>query len=151
MLKTGTAGSIICAVCLLGLCFYSASVGPGQVDSIRRLLANPGLYAGAQLRLPADVTIVEVRPWELLVQQDRAQIAVRVPEYIAQEWSDWRQQLQVGDVISLRATFQPEGYLLLHDMHVHRGRRLKIWVSVLALFLLAAILIHERRSPPRHA
>ena len=97
-----------------------------------------------ELRLPSDVRVVQVHPREFLVQQHGAQITVLVPESIDQEWGVWKKQLQVGDYVRLKAMLHPEGYLLLHDMHLHKGRRLKIWVSVLAIFLLAGILIHER-------
>jgi hypothetical protein len=137
--------SILCAASLFGLCTYSAVVGPGQSDSLPKALANPHLDAGLVLRLPSVVRVMEVRPQEFWVHQRGAQIVVRIPEQLEQDWMGRGQQLQAGDYVSLEATFHPDGYLLLRDMHVHKGRRLKIWVSLLALLVLAGLLLHERR------
>jgi hypothetical protein len=135
---------ILCIATLLGLCTYSAVVGPEQVDSIRKVLMNAEASAGMEVKLASNVRVVQVLPWELQVEQRRTQISVQVPERAAKEWEAWREQLQVGDQVSLRAVFHPEGYLLLREMHVHKGRSLKIWVSVGALLLLAGILCRER-------
>ena len=120
---------IVYTATLVGLCSYSAVVGPGRIDSLPEALAWPTRTAGSALRLPADVKVVHAYPRSLWCNS-AAHISVRVPDDIEQKWAVWKRQMQVGDYISLTATFHPEGYLLLHDMHVHRGRRLKIWVSV---------------------
>jgi hypothetical protein len=143
---------ILCAASLLGLCSYSAIVGPGRMDGVPQALASPQLAAGLELRLASDVRVVQVHPQEFLVQLHGAQIPVRVPGNVEREWGVWKKQLQVGDYVSLRAVLQPEGYLLLQDMHIHKGRRLKIWVSVFALILLTGIFVHERmKAPPSYA
>jgi hypothetical protein len=135
---------IVCIATLIGLCSYSAVIGPGHIDSLPEALAWPTRGAGSMLRLPADVKVVHIYSREFVVQQRGTRVSVRVPDDLAQEWAVWKQQLQVDDYVSLKATFHPKGYLLLQDMHVHRGRRLKIWVSVLALFVVVGRLIHER-------
>jgi hypothetical protein len=135
---------VLCIILLIGLCSYSAVVGPEHLDSLPWALAQPDRVAGSELRLPSNMKVVQIHPGAFVVRQRDAQIAVRVPDHLEPEWVVWQQQLQVGNYVSLKAMFHPEGYLLLHDMHVHRGRRLKIWVSVLALVLLAGILLHER-------
>jgi hypothetical protein len=135
---------MLCITLLIGLSSYSEVVGPEHMDRLPRALAQPDRVAGAELRLPSNVKVVQVHPRAFVVRQRDAEIAVRVPDHLEPEWAVWQQQVQVGDYVSLKATFHPEGYLLLRDMHVHQGRRLKIWVSVLALVLLAGILLHER-------
>jgi len=138
----------VCAIILVGLCSYSAIIGPRSLDSLREALAQPALAAGLELRLGPSVKVVDVHPRAFVIRQRGAQIAVRIPDPREPQWVVWKQPLEVGDHISLRGTFHPEGYLVLHDMHIHSGRRLKIGVSVLALMLLAGMLIYERMKAP---
>jgi hypothetical protein len=137
---------VLCAVTLSGLCAYSAIVGPRRVVTLPEVLANPATSAGVELRLPLSTKVVQVLPRAFQIEQHGVQLSVRVPADLEQEWKVWGEQLQVHDAVSLRAVFHPEGSLILRDMHIHKGRGLKIWVSVFALFLLAGILLHERRK-----
>jgi hypothetical protein len=137
---------LLCAATLFGLCAYSAVVGPMQTTSIAKVFVDPAAFAGKELTLASRV--VQVLPRELVVQQQGMRIPIRPPENAEKAWEVWRTPPQVGDYVSLRAVFHPEGYLILHDIHVHKGRRLKIWVSVFALLLLAGILIRERTDVP---
>ena len=136
---------------LFGLCVYSATIGPRRVVTIGKVLANPVAFAGKELNLQyAGVT--HLLPQALQVEQSQARITVQVPATLEQPWEVWKRQLQAHDYVSLQATFHPEGYLILRDMHVHEGRWLKIWVSVFALFLLAGILLREHwKVSPCHA
>ena len=129
---------------IVGLCLYSHFAGPQQGHRLSQILADPLTYAGVSLPL-AYAKVVGLVPHQFRVENwEKAQIAVHIPEHLDAAWKKWREQLQVGHYVSLRAVVQPEGYLLLDDMHIHKGRRLKVWVSVLALLLLAGKLIHER-------
>jgi hypothetical protein len=139
---------LLFAATLFGLCAYSAIVGPTQMVSIAEVLADPVASAGKEVELASNVRVVQASPGEFLVQQRRVRIRVRATEHEEKEWGVWRKQPQIGDYVSLRAVFHPEGYLILHEIHVHTGRLLKIWVSIFALFLLAGILIRERTKAP---
>lgn len=134
---------------LVGLCFYSHYVGPQQGYRLSEILADPLAYAGVSLSL-AYAKVIHLVPQQFRVENwEKAQIAVRIPAHLKAAWKKWQEQLQVGHYVSLRAVVQPEGYLLLDEMHIHKGRRLKVWVSVLALLLLASKLIHERLQVAR--
>jgi hypothetical protein len=134
---------------LFGLCVYSATIGPRQVVSILDALANPAAFAGRELNLQY-ARVVNLLPQALQVQQRSAQINVQVPENLEQAWEVWNRQLQARDYVSLQAVFHPEGFLILRDLHVHEGRWLKIWASIFALFLLAGVVIYERRKVTCH-
>ena len=127
------------------LCGYSALKGPSREGSIANAVRNPAVYAGRELTLPANTRVLQVLPQGIRVVQRGLQIAVHVPEGMDKQWQAWRGKLQAGDYVSLRAILHPEGYLVFREMHIHAGRHLKIWVSILALLLLAGIIIHERR------
>lgn len=139
-------------VALVGLCGYSAIFGPEHIATIPEVLANRAIFVGRELKLASGIEVVQVFPRELQVAQQGASIGVRVPENLAKDWEGWKKELKPGDFVSLTAVFQQEGYLLLRELHVHKGRLLKIWVSLSALLLLPVMLILERsRSPFNHA
>jgi hypothetical protein len=124
---------------------YSALEGPSREGSIANAMQDPAVYAGRELTLPANTRVLQVSPQGIRVAQRGLQIAVRVPEGMDEQWQALRGELQAGDYVSLKAIFRPEGYLVLREMHIHTGRHLKIWVSILALLLFAGIIIRERR------
>jgi hypothetical protein len=130
-------------VVIVAICGYSAIEGPGREDSLATAVMNPALFAGRELRLPSNTRVLQVLPRGIEVAQRRAQVTVHIPEDLEREWRLWKEQVQAGDYVSLRAVFHPEGYLVLQEMHIHEGRQLKIWVSVLALLLLAGVIIRE--------
>jgi hypothetical protein len=142
----------VCALTLLGLCLYSGVVGPTQVDTISEILANTVAFVSQEVKLGAGVRVVRVLSREIEVEQRQARIIVRVPQGLEKEWEEWRSQLKVGDDVTLRGVYHPEGYLLLTEMHVHKGRPLKIGISLAALLLLAGMLFHKnRKTAPAHA
>ena len=148
-LKLARLRRILGVATLLGLCVYSAIMGPRRVVSILDALANPAAFAGREFNIQY-VRVVNPLPQALQVQQRSAQINVQVPDNLEQAWEVWKRQLQARDYVSLQAVFHPEGFLTLRDLHVHEGRWLKIWVSVLALLLLAGVVISEHRKASRH-
>lgn len=138
--------------CLAGLCLYSGIAGPQRSYTIPKLLAAPVGAAGAELTLGPNAKVVQVLPQGFEVEQLGAQLFVRVSGNLEKAWKVWKNQLRKADYVSLRAVFHPEGYLLLQEMHIHKGRRLKIWVSVFALLLLASIVINEHmKDSVKHA
>jgi hypothetical protein len=132
------------AVGLIGLCLYSGLVGPGDIDTIPEALAHPEQAAGRTFELGSDVTVLRVHAHGFDVEQLGGQAVVRIPPPLQAEWERCREYLTVGDYVSLRAVFQPPHSLLLEEVHVHTGRRLKIWVSAIAFLVFAAIVL---RSP----
>jgi hypothetical protein len=71
---------------------------------------------------------------------------VRIAADLQWKWSTWRGQFKRGDFVSMRAVYHAEdgGYLLLQEFHFHKGRRLKMFLSLAALVLLAGLLMAER-------
>jgi hypothetical protein len=134
---------------LLGLCVYSATIGPRHVVSIREALADPAAFAGRKLNLQY-ARVVSVLPWVLQVAGHSTRITVQVPASLEPAWDVWKSQVQARDYVSLQAVLHPNGLLILRDLHVHEGRWLKIWVSVFALVLVAGIIIYERRKACCH-
>jgi hypothetical protein len=131
---------------LLGLCLYSYLVAPQRTDSIPKIVANPHRSVGREIKLGSDTKVIWVRPQEFQVEQAGAVILVKPPENLQREWESWRRQLQPGDYVSLKGMVQPGGFLRLQNMHIHKGRMLKVWVSLAGLLVFGGILVHESRE-----
>jgi len=136
----------------MGLCLYSGIIGPRQIDTIPEVLADPPAADGTELRLGSDAELISIQEYEFHVEQLGARIVVRIPAELRTEWAVWSEQLRIGDYISMKATYRSEGqgYLLLHTFHPHRGRRLKVWVSLGALVLLAGMMMQDWRQTSRN-
>jgi hypothetical protein len=132
-------------LCLFALCLYGAIAGSLRSYDIRKMVAEPSRYAGVKLNW-AYVKVVQVLSQQFQIKNRGVTIAVQIPTHLEHRWKSWREQLKVGHAVSLRAVFHPDRYLLLHEMHIHHGRRLKVWASILALFSLATMLMYEHRK-----
>jgi hypothetical protein len=130
---------------LVGLCVYSSIVGPQHTYDMSQLLADPSRSAGLELEL-GYTQIEDISNREFRVQRQGTRLSVWIPTRLQEEWERWQAQLEVGDYVSLRAVLLPEGHLSLQDLHIHKGRRLKIWVSLIAVGLLAGMVLHEHRQ-----
>jgi hypothetical protein len=137
---------------IAGLCLYSGIIGSRQIDTIPEVLDNPPAADGTELRLGSDVKLSGIQAHEFQVEQLGARIVVRVPAELKKAWAVWSEQLRVGDYVSMKATYHSEekGYLLLHTLHPHKGRRLKIWVSLGALILVAGMMTRDWRKTSRN-
>lgn len=136
-------GFLACLLGLVALSFYSARVGAPAVDTVPELKAHLGLAGGQEVALTSDVKIVEVRANDFTVEQGRARIDVRIPEKLQADWEEKKRTAKAGDYVSLRGIYQSAGYLEAREYHIHKGRRLKIWVSLAAL-LVAVFLIGKQ-------
>jgi hypothetical protein len=134
------------ALALLGLCIYSGIVGPREIDTISEVLEASHRADGLVLRLGSDTKVVDLRESGFLVEQSGKRLPVRIPADLQRQWRTWKDQLRRGDFVSMRAVYRAEegGCLLLQEFHIHKGRRLKMVLSLVALFLLAGLLMAGR-------
>lgn len=138
----------LCAVALFGLCVYSAMVGPGRKTLLQNVQRNAEAFDGREIRLNSKVIVSRLLADGFEIEQSGAKIFVKIPEHQLHEWQVAKDDIGIGDYVSLRANFQREGYLSLIEMHVHSWRGAKIWVSSVALLLLAGFLMWGQRIFP---
>ncbi len=143
-------GVVSCLLGLAALSLYSARVGSVEVDTIPEIIAHRGLPNGQEVALTSDVKIARVGPTDFTVEQGGDKIGVRIPSELGSAWEITRRTVNAGDFISLRAVYRSEGYLEAREFHVHKGRRLKIWVSIGAL-LIAGVLIGKHAREGKNA
>jgi hypothetical protein len=120
------------ALALVGLCIYSWIIGPREIDTIPEVLEASRKADGLELSLGADSKVVDLQDNGFLVEQLGERLAVRIAANLQTEWMTWRGQLDMGDFISMRAVYHAGegGYLLLQELHIHKGRRLKMFASL---------------------
>ena len=124
---------------LLGLCVYSAHVGPQQITTVRDIQKNPAWFHGQELRLSSEIRVSQLLHDGFLIEQRRAKMHVRILGKGAGLLEKERSSLKVGDLVSLRGRWHGEGYLLLEELHFQKirlGRILLSSVTVLALLVL---------------
>jgi hypothetical protein len=131
---------------LLGLCVYSALVGPQQITTVRAVQKNPASFHGRELRLSSQIRVSQLLDDGFLIEQRRAKMHVRVlgkaPSFLEKEKSS----LKVGDLVSLRGRWQGEGYLLLEELHIQEMRPGRILVSSLTVLALLILLLHRGKT-----
>lgn len=140
------AGFLSCLLALAALSFYSVRVGSDQADTIPEIVAGQGVESGQEIALTSDVTVTEIGASEFVAEQNGARIRVLIPPQLRPEWEDTRTDLKVGDHISLRGVCRKAGYLEARQYHVHKGRRLKIWISVAALLVAGGLIFKQVRE-----
>jgi len=139
-------GFLSCLVGLAVLSFYSARVGSAAVDTIPEISRHRGLPNGQEVRLTSDVKIAEIGSDRFTAEQGRARIDVLIPDDLRRDWDTTRPGIKPGDYVSLRAAYRAPGYLEAREYHVHKGRRLKIWVSVAALLIVGLLVVKQARE-----
>jgi len=139
-------GFLACVLTLAALSFYSARVGATQVDTIPEIVAREGIPSGQEVALTSDVTITGVGANDFTAEQGGAAIRVLIPARLRTDWEAARAGIKAGDHVSLRGIYRGAGYLEARDFHVHKGRRLKIWVSLAALLAAGLIVVKQARE-----
>lgn len=139
-------GFLACLLALAALSFYSERVGSVQVDTIPEIVARQGLPNGQEVALTSDAKVVEIRADGFTAEQGGSRIGVRIPPQLSRDWQTTKQEITPGDYISLRGVYRAGGYLEARDYHVHKGRRLKIWVSVAALLAVTLLVGKQVRE-----
>jgi hypothetical protein len=131
---------------LLGLCVYSALVGPQQITTVRKVQKNPASFHGRELRLSSQIRVSQLLDDGFLIEQRRAKMHVRVlgkaPSFLEKEKSS----LKVGDLVSLRGRWNGDGYLLLEELHIQEMRPGRILVSSLTVLALLILLLHRGKT-----
>lgn len=139
-------GFFSCLLALAALSFYSVRIGSVEVDTIPEIVARRGLPDGQEVALTSDAKVVEIRADGFTAEQGGATIGVLIPERLRKDWQTTRQEITPADYISLRGVYRTGGYLEARDYHVHKGRRLKIWVSVAALLAVTVLVAGQVRE-----
>ncbi len=137
--------------CLAALSIYSALVGPGRVDTIRELVGRGPDVRGRQIELVSDVRVISFDADGMLLEQGGTRIEARIPQELKSRWDEERVKIAPREFISLRGTVLPGPGIEVRDYHLHRGRTLKIWLSLAALLVAAAVIFYEWREERRHA
>ncbi len=139
-------GFLSCLLGLAALSFYSARVGSAEVDTIPEIIARQGLPSGKEVALTSDVKITGIGSEEFTVEQGGARIGVLIPKEHQAAWEETRPGIKPGDYVSLRGIYRAAGCLEVREYHVHKGRRLKIWVSLAALLVVALLVAKQARE-----
>ncbi|RPJ62299.1 MAG: hypothetical protein EHM23_03865 [Acidobacteria bacterium] len=139
-------GVVSCLLGLAALSFYSARTGSAEVDTIPEIIAKGGLPNGQEVALTSDVKITDIGADRFVAQQGRARIGVLIPAQLKPTWEETKPGIQNGDYVSLRAIYRAPGYLEAREFHVHKGRRLKIWVSLVALLVVGLLIVKQVRE-----
>lgn len=145
-MKLRILGFLSCLLGLAALSFYSARVGAPAVDTVPEIKSRGDLPGGQEVALTSDVKIVEIGANDFTVEQGGARMDVRIPGELRANWEETKPTIKAGDYVSLRATYQSAGYLEAREYHVHKGRRLKIWVSLAALLVAALVIGKQARE-----
>jgi len=82
----------------------------------------------------------------MLLQQGGARIEARIPPALKSRWNEERVGIAPREFISLRGTVLPGPAIEIQEYHLHRGRTLKIWLSLAALLVAVAVVFYEWRE-----
>ena len=112
-------------------CFYSQH--KYREFSLQDCLSNPEHGDGVTLKFGGNSKAGEVSEdrFELVRGKDKMTVMGRVGD------------LKKNDYIVMKAIFHKEGYLELKDIHVRKLRRLKIYLSVLPVFLVVGLILRQ--------
>ena len=128
---------------LLGLCVYSAVVGPLQVTTVRDVQKNSAGFHGQEFRLSSQIKVSQLMDDGFLIDQRGAKMHVRIPAKDANLWKKEKRTLKVGDVVTLRGQWHSEGYLLLEELHIQKLQLVRILVSALAILALLVLFLYK--------
>jgi hypothetical protein len=131
---------------LLGLCVYSAVVGPQHITTVRAVQKNPAWFHNRELRLNSQIRVSQLLEDGFLVEQRRAKMQVRIAGKEGSFWEKQKSSLKVGDLVSLRGRWHGEGYLLLEELHIQKTRRGRILLSSLTVLALLVLFLFNARS-----
>lgn len=137
--------------CLAAMSIYSAVVGPRRVDTVRELISGGQEVRGREIELVSDVRVMSFDADGMLLQQGGARIEARIPPALKSRWDEERAEIAPREFISLRGRILPGPAIEIQEYHLHRGRTLKIWLSLAALLVAAAVVFYEWREERRHA
>lgn len=123
---------------LVGLAAYGYLLNP--VGKLSKCLANPDLYDGQLIGVGTEAKVVELLPEGFIIQElgQRIRVVGDPPD------------ASPGDYIRIRAVFHKEGYLELERSYVAKGRRAKIFVSIVPALLVIFLLFRTYRIDWRH-
>ncbi len=118
---------------LAGLAVYGYLYNP--VGKLSKCLADPERHDGRIIGVGTEAKVVELLPEGFVIQELGQRIAVAgdLPK------------ASPGDYIRIRAIFHKEGYLELDQLYVAKGRRAKIFVSIVPALLVIFLLFRTYR------
>ncbi len=133
MINKRTAVLLGLPVVLLALGWYSYQCHPYR--NLQDALRQPAAFEGKVVSAGAEVTIVSVGDSVFVVRQLGREFRVRGRLSGAKP----------GEYVALEAIFHGTGELELVRGRVLKGRRAKIWISVLPLLIVVALFFADYR------
>jgi len=125
-------------IIILSLCTYSYFAGMEKDRRLEGLVDNSRLYAGRIVPFSYG-RVIKVEKNAFTVKFLRQKVTVfPLPEEIG-----------LSSKISLLGKLQPDGRFRMLEYHVHKGHKLKIYISVIALIVVFALFIRRFRFNPR--
>jgi hypothetical protein len=128
---------------LLGLCVYSAFVGPQQITTVKDVQKNPARFHDRELTLRSQIRVSQLLDDGFLIEQRRAKMRVRIPGKQVSLMEKERSSLKVGDLVTLRGRWQSDGYLLLEELHIQKRRMGRILLSSLTVLALLVLFLYN--------
>jgi len=123
------------AIILLALCLYSFLDGLGRLQSISRSLDDPRAREGTNVEIPF-AKVVELRG------EDRMLLTSRGKEF---EVRAEHGPIRVGERMSVSGRLHRGGYVEAETIVIHRYRRVKKLVSVLAAMIVCLLVVTRYR------
>lgn len=118
---------------LVGLIYYGYRNNPAV--TLQMCLNAPLRYDQKEIGVGTEAIVVEVLPDGFLLKEMDRTIRVKGNP----------QNVDQGDFVRMQAIFHKEGYLELKRLHVVKGRRLRIFISILPALLVLFLLFKTYR------
>jgi hypothetical protein len=140
--RLGAAGRLGWAaaalIVIVAMCVYRVRVHPDT--TLRGILSDPSAFDGREVDLVSEGVVASVSAQGFVLSELGREIAVRAP--VDPE--------DVGRYVHVRGTFHAErpgapAWIEPAALHVHKGRRWKIWLSLAPLVWVAWLLASSFR------
>lgn len=118
---------------LVGLIYYGYRNNPAV--TLQMCQNDPLRYDQKEIDVGTEAKVVEVLPDGFLLKEMGRTIRVKGDH----------QNVSQGDSVRMQAVFHKEGYLELKRLHVAKGRRLKIFISIVPALLVLFFLFRTYR------
>lgn len=116
-----------------GLLWYGYRNNPSL--SLEMCLRDPLRYDREEIGVGTEAKVVEILPDGFLLKEMGRTIRVKGDP----------QNASPGDFVRLRAVFHRQGYLELKHLYIAKGRRFKIYISIVAALLILFLVLRTYR------
>lgn len=125
-------------ITLLSLCTYSYFIGKEKDRRLGSLIDNSMPYAGKIVPF-SYAQVIGVEKNTFTVKYVRQKVKVfPLPQGLA-----------LSSKISFLGELQPDGRFRILEYHIHKGHKLKIYLSVIAMFIVFTLFLRRFRFNPR--